>query len=402
VNYHIHEITIILDSCARVLTKAIRKYSNAKRKYKLLVMKQVADAGRNAAAQRIKAHNGYKGNKGNNFTARYNSIMRNSTQNIKQLYKSVDGTIKAKKDRTIYNEYKVYDPVSSEFSNSLADYALDWLEDYESMGDAYHINGESNELLQPETNEYSTATGDMHHSTMYSDSYDNCSSIYNTKPVFTSESDPFGLFTPPVVSKKQHNMSSATTLTRSENTIDILEPGDSSEYEVEEIEEVVEEEEESVVDVVNQDNIDSYQHEDQNPTEEMSHATPVVAATQDKGGFFSSISSFFFGKRSENSANKSSAVTEHSSTAKEVVSTSSAVIELGSTAKEAVNDTEVVNDTSLVALDPTGSSEYESIEHVTSTSNHVEVQDDESGGDYDTQLDKKAEDWAASLFKSTV
>ena len=141
-----------------------------------------------------------------------------------------------------------------------------------------------------------------------------------------------------------------------------------------------------------------------------------MAATQDKGGFFGSISSFFFGRRSENSANKSSVVTEHGSTAKEVVSTSSVVTEHSSTAKEVVstakevvstakvvvNDTEVVNDISLIAPDPIISSEYLSTEYFTSTSNNVEVQDDESGGDYvyDTQLEKKGEDWTASLFKS--
>ena len=366
----------------------MRNYSIVKRQNREIRMKQVADAGRNAAVQRIKAYNGYRGNKMNNFSAKYDNIMRNSTQNMKHLY-NANGVAKATKSRTIYDEAKAYDPEKSDFTTTLADYALDWIEDYEGLGDAYHINGESKHLYLSESSRDNLATIDTHDSSIDSDDpeqHKSSISIYNTKPVITSDFDPFGLFTPPVIQKKQVSPDSA----RSEyNTTNNAE--ENIEYEIEEEEEEVEVE--LVNEVANDQNIlDQNHHEEQHDrfaAEEVSGAT-VVAADTKKGGFLSSLSSFFFGKKEQNSVAKST-----------VTGAINDQVDPKSASKDKVdtaNETSVATNL-LTPFAATKDSDSAVVTVVTGEDTKGSTED-ESSSDYETLLDKRGEDWASSLFKN--
>ncbi len=363
----------------------MRSYSIVKRQNREIRMKQVADAGRNAAVQRIKAYNGYRGNKMNNFSSKYDNIMRNSTQSMKYLY-NANGVAKATKSRTIYDEAKAYDPEKSEFTTTLADYALDWIEDYEGLGDAYHINGESKNSYLSESSRDNLATIDTYDS-IDSDSpeqHKSSISIYNTKPVITSDFDPFGLFTPPVIPKKQ--VSPDITLSRSEdNTANTAEQ--SIEYDIEVEEEEVED---APDEAANYQNIlDQNQQEEEQPhdkfaAEEVSGAT-VVAVDTKKGGFLSSLSSFFFGKKEANSVTKS---------------TVTAAVNDQVGPKSASKDkTDTANDASVATNLPAPLAATEDHTVLTAEGTKGPTQD-ESIIDYETLLDKRGEDWASSLFKN--
>ena len=381
-----------------MLTVAIRNYSIVNRQKRELRMKQVADAGRNLAVQRIRAYHGYKGNKMNNFSGKYNNIMRSSTQNMKYLYKA-DRVAKVKRNRAICNEANAYDPEKSELSTTLADYALDWIEDYEGVGDAYHIDGESKGSYLSEPSRDNLAIIDTHESNVdgdYLQHHKSGISLYNTKPLVTSEFDPFGLFTHPVIQKKHFSRDSAL----SRNEYDVTNNFDAEEnieYEIEEIEEEEVEDEHNVVvqdqNIFDQDQPDDQQNQDKVPVEEVSSAVAVVvtAEAKGKGGFLSSLSSFFFGKNEHNESTITATIVSDQVALKpatedilDIASDASAMNNLITPFAATDNPVEssFVMELNKPEVDTEGSSQ------------------DTSSFHYETMLERRGEDWASSLFKN--